>query len=340
MTSFRPFSCLAIAILLGALVSVTHGLNAQPPQVSDVQSPSVLPPDIDGSPAAAPAAGADSAVPPESSKTALDAAKSDSLELTPEQEELLHRITKVLYEVPPTHSGGGDAEIVEIPLSLYEALSQIQGGAERLAAVESYWALRSSIAELNIETRIKESAEKAEEVLKQATVNTPDYQALMSVYRVYISSAEARIAQLRVEIREGQIDLMRKTRRSTERGWPIPSSTPWYGNYSLQSEAAQSRSFELASEAILIPEKIRAGYASGFSLGAPESLFTPEVSGFERIDDGYLYLKTLENKRLAAIGYVRVLESLNSSIARYVGAYSSTLDSRTFVNCLIGSEDE
>ena len=56
MTSFRPFSCLAAAILLGALVSVAPRLDAQTPQVSDVQSPSVLPPDIDGSPAAAPAA--------------------------------------------------------------------------------------------------------------------------------------------------------------------------------------------------------------------------------------------------------------------------------------------
>ncbi|MBO7726001.1 MAG: hypothetical protein J6S40_05990 [Thermoguttaceae bacterium] len=318
---------------------MTAGLDAQPPQAPGSETPSVLPPDINGA-AETPQAAPESAALPESSRTALDAGKPDSLELTPEQEDQLFQITKVIYQVPPTRSGGGDAEIVEIPLSLYEALSQIQSGAERLAAVESYWSLRSKIANLNIETHIKESAEKASGILGQATVDTPDFKALMDVYRVYLSSADARIAQLRVEIREGQIDLMRKTRRSTERGWPIPSSTPWYGNYSLQSEAAQSRSFELASESILIPEKIRAGYASGFSLGAPENLFSPEISTFERIDDGYLYLKTLENKRLAALGYVRVLESLNNSIARYVGAYSSSIDSRTFVNCLIGSEEE
>ena len=337
MTSFRAFPDLALAILLGALLAATCGLNAQPPQNADV--PSVLPPDVTDA-EASPQTGSETTAPPESSKTALDAAPGDSLELTPEQEDQLQQIVKVLYQVPAVRSGGGDTEIVEIPLSLHEALSQIQNGAERLAAVESYWNLRSRIADLNIETRVKESAEKAAEILGQAALDTPDFQALTNVYRVYLSSADARIAQLRVEIRQGQIDLMRKTRRSTERGWPIPSSTPWYGNYSLQSEAAQSRSFELASEAILIPEKIRAGYVSGFSLGAPENLFTPEISTFERIDDGYLYLKTLENKRLAAMGYVRVLESLNSSIARYVGAYSSSLDSRTFVNCLIGNEEE
>ena len=337
MTSFRAFPLLPLAVLLGAFFAAACGLSAQTPQNAD--APSVLPPDVNGA-AANPPAGSETSAPPESSKTALDAETGGSLELTPDQEEQLERIVKVLYQVSAVRSGGGDTEIVEIPLSLHEALSQLQNGAERLAAVESYWNLRSRIADLNIETRIRESAEKAAGVLAQAALDTPDFKALTDVFRVYLSSADARIAQLRVEIRQGQIDLMRKTRRSIERGWPIPSSTPWYGNYSLQSEAAQSRSFELASEAILIPEKIRAGYASGFALGAPDNLFTPEISTLERIDDGYLYLKTLENKRLAAMGYVRVLESLNSSIARYVGAYSSSLDSRTFVNCLIGNEEE
>ncbi|MBO7707914.1 MAG: hypothetical protein J6S42_04470 [Thermoguttaceae bacterium] len=340
MTSFRFFLSLAAAILLGALLTTGSGLNAQqPPQAADAAAPSVLPPIIDDG-ASSTRPEPEETAPPESSKTALDAGSGDSLELTQEQEEQLRQITKVIYEVPPTHSGGGDAEIVEIPLSLFEALSQIQNSADRLAAVESYWSLRSSIAHLNIEIHIRESAEKAAGVLEKAAIDTPDFQALMAVYRVYLSSADARIAQLRVEIREGQIDLMRKTQRSTERGWPIPSSTPWYGNYTLRSEAAQSRSFELASEAILIPEKIRAGYASGFSLGSPENLFTPEISTFERIDDGYLYLKTLENKRQAALGYVRVLESLNDSIARYVAAYSPSIDSRVFVTCLIGNEEE
>ncbi|MGI5832253.1 MAG: hypothetical protein ACOX6D_06940 [Thermoguttaceae bacterium] len=304
----------------------------------EAESPSLLPPDTEASAHAN--APAETVPPPESSRSALGTTEPTSLDLTPEQEELLHQITKVLYQVPVTNSGGGETEIVEIPLSLHEALAQVQRGAERLAAVESYWTLRSTIAVLNVETHIKESAEKALDVLGQASIDTPDYQTLLAVYRVYISSTDARIAQSRVKIREGQVDLMRKTRRSTEKGWPIPSSTPWYGNYSLQSESVQSRSFELASEAILIPEKIRAGYTSGFSLGAVENLFAPEITGFERIDDGYLYLKTLENKRLAALGYIEVLESLNRSIARYVSAYSSSLDARTFVNCLIGSEGE
>ena len=326
----------SFALLLCCFFPFATRIHAQIPEPD---KPSVLPPETNAQEAAA-APEPQTNVPPESAKTALSADAPDSLELKPEQENLLRQITDILYEVPPNRSGGGDTDIVEIPLSLQEALNQVQGGNERLAAVEAYWHLRSTIAALNVEIHIRESAENAFQVLSQAQNDTPDYQALMAACRVSLSSADARIAQLRVEIREGQIDLMRKTRRSIELGWPIPSSVPWYGNYSLQSETAQSRSFELASEAILIPEKIRACYTSGFALGAPESLFTPEVSAFERIDDGYLYLKTLDNKRLAALGYIRVLESLNDSIARYVSAYSSTIDTRTFVNCLIGTAEE
>ena len=330
----RFFSLALIACCFLPLSARIHA------QLLEPETPSVLPPEANAQDGTANPAAEQNALPPENAKTALGTDIPDSLDLTPQQEDQLRQITETLFEVPPTRSGGGDAEIVEIPLSLHEALGQLQSGNERLAAVEAYWHLRSVIAALGVETRIRESAEKAFSVLGQAQNDTPDYQALMAAYRVNLSSADAQIAQLRVEIREGQIDLMRKTRRSIELGWPIPSSVPWYGNYSLQSEAAQSRSFELASEAILIPEKIRACYTSGFALGAPESLFTPEVSGFERIDDGYLYLKTLDNKRLAALGYIRVLESLNCSIARYVSAYAPTIDTRTFVNCLIGNAEE
>lgn len=319
----------------------------------NVETPSVLPPGTEesgettsseGEPASSPKAdssqeNSNAAVPPEKEKSAIASSSPETLELTPEQEEQLHKITQKLFQVPASRSGGGETELVEIPLSLHEAMTAVNG-SDRIPAVKSYWRLRSLIANLNVETQIKETAQKALESLQSTGTDSPDFQALIATWQVYVSSCSARTSETRVAIRNAQVDLMRLTRRSIEQGWPIPSSTPWYGNYSLESESAQSRSFELASEAILIPEKIRAAYASGFALGSAEDLFSPEITAFDRLDDGYLFLKTLENKRIAALGYIRILESLNNSIARYVGAYSSTLDSRTFVNCLIGDDEE
>lgn len=263
-----------------------------------------------------------------------------SLDLTPEQGEKLWAITSALFPVAANKSGAGDSEIVEIPLSLHDALSRTSGGEPRLLAVESYWSLRRLIAALHLERQIKESASAMLAALLSSGVEeSPEFQALTATWRSYLASSDARMAELKVTIRGEQVNLMSLCGRSTDQGWPIPSSFPWFENYRLESDSAKDQNFRLIAESVLIPEKILAVYADGFALGEVETLFKPEMTSFERMDDGYLYLKTLENKRLAALGYMRILESLNNSIARYVNAFSSTLDAKRFADCLIGEED-
>lgn len=248
-------------------------------------------------------------------------------------------VSKVLFAVDPASNRAGASDIVELPLSLTEALSPVGDTARRFEAVESYWRLRGEIAILLIEEKTLETARIMYESLENAGASSPEYDALKATWRGYLAAGQALVAESHARIRSEQATLMTRSGRSPQVGWPIPRSLPCLGPYRLETGASSARNSVLLVESVLIPEKIAALWSAADLLGAPESLFTPEVSGIGTIDDAYLYLRTLDNKRLAAIGFVRAVESLNNSIARYVGAFSDTpLPSETFVRCLIGQE--
>ncbi len=317
------------------------GILAQPTyeDLNDPGKPTVLPPKSGGEQAEATPPADDS----EEAKNAKEGDKTLNAKektLTPEEDEKLHQITATLFPVNVAKSGGGDTKIVEIPLSLHEAVAQIKGDDVRTRAVESYWRLRTLIASLDVERSTFTSASEMLENVKRSGASGPEFDALIATWTAFLSASEAEMAELRVRIRAEQVNLMGLTNRSTDLGWPIPSSFPCYGPYSLASGSAKVRSFQLTAESILIPEKIDAIWSAGFSLGEPENLFTPEIDRFEKMDDGYLYLKTLENKRRAALGYLRMVESLNDSIARYVTAFAPNLDAQRYADCLVGSETE
>ena len=309
--------------------------NSPPPAADLSNIPSNLPPTAGAIAQTPPAESVPESIP------ALD--KSGTATLSEEQvRQALQKaqaVSKVLFAVDPATSRAGASDIVELPLSLTEALSSVGDTARRLETVESYWRLRGEIAILLIEEKTLETAKTMYESLENAGGASPEYDALKATWRAYVAAGEALVAESHARIRAEQVTLMTRSGRSPQVGWPLPGSLPCLGPYRLETGASSARNSVLLVESVLIPEKIDALWRAADLLGAPESLFTPEVSGVGTIDDAYLYLHTLDNKRLAAIGFVRAVESLNNSIARYVGAFSDTpLPSETFVRCLIGEE--
>ena len=313
-----------------------------PPQVPqqdipqfDVPSqtiPSALPPDGNAAvptqdpsspPSGAPAGGTSASY----AKPRSESQKAEALRQT-------RSLADLLFSIKSSASGAGEGDIVEIPLSLSEMLSYVGDVNRRVEAVDSYWHLRVLIASLAVETKTLETVDRLIASLGSAT---GEAQAVLPTVQSYRQGTLGRVAELRGLIRAAQTELMRRSGRTPEIGWPIPSSAPCLGPYNLESGGALARNFELLTQTVLIPEKIDAVWDTALSLGTPESLFVPEIVPDGTVDGTNCYLDILENKRLAVIAFLDEIESLNGSIVRYVDAFSpSPLPSETYVHCLIG----
>ena len=269
-------------------------------------------------------------------------APQDEKSLSPVLQSQIQETVSTLFRINVGKSGAGDSPIVEMPVSLRQAIGNTQGIQERLAIVEAYWDLRTLIAKLEIEKSVLKISESTLNDLPaklRAFQGTPDLNALTGSWRAEILRSQAKIDEIKISVREGQIQLLRKMGRSTENGWPIPSSVPFWGPaYRLETAGARTSSFLLLTELILIPEKLQTIRETGPRLGSANRLFIPEFSTWSKTEDGWRFLKLLDNKRKNAIFFIDLLKSLNCSIARYVSYYSAIpVPNEIFVKSLIGS---
>ncbi len=268
--------------------------------------------------------------------------ESNDVSVPEELQTRMRDILTVLYKIDVGRSGAGDSPIVEMPLSLRQAIGNNQNVQERLAIVDAYWRLKTKLAELEIEKKVHQNLN---EILKdlpnklRTSQGTPDLAALIGTWQSELLRSEAKINELKIEVRQGQIRLLERMGRSTDNGWPIPSTIPYWGpNYRLETAGARTDSFVLLTELVLVPEKMKTVRETGNALGSPDFLLRPENGSFVKIDDGWRYLKLMENKRKNAVCFIGLLESLNGSIARYVSFYSrNPVPNDVFIQSLIGS---
>lgn len=260
-----------------------------------------------------------------------------------EQFSTIKAMMQILYVVNPNQTGAGNSPILEIPLSLKDAIGNTSDSMRRLEIVDLYWELRTLLAELEIEKGIflslQTTGSSLEQQLRQQGSN-PDqnFAALVSCWRSTTAESNARKTDLQIKIRNTQISLMEKLGRTTENGWPIPISFPYCGpSYRLEIGNARQDSFVLLAQCVLIPEKLQAIQAMSKEMGRPETLFRPEIASLNQVSDCWIYLKILENKRSAALSFVKMIDSLNRSIALYVSNYSDSIPNDAFVKSLIGS---
>lgn len=266
--------------------------------------------------------------------------------LSLEEQTMIRNIMKVLYPVEAKSSGAGNSPIVEIPLTLRNAIRQTTDSNKRRETVEAYWELRTVMAELSIEKSIMLTADLVaknfEGQLNQAGNQVhPAMVVLTTEWKSFVLGCRARIAQLQIKVREKQILLLEILGRSSENGWPIPCTIPFWGpSYRLETENANHNSFPLLAELVLIPEKLELVHSFALAMGQPESLFRPELSEFKGTEDAWNYMRMLENKRLSTLAFVRMVESLNVSIVRYLSYYSNySIPNDAFVTSLIGKEN-
>lgn len=269
---------------------------------------------------------------------------SHSESISPEQHLAIRELTVTLFPVQSKESGAGDSPIIEIPLTLRQAIGNINDSRTRLEVVECYWKLRAKIAELGIENGVLFSLQQMSNNFDRQLAPlgdraTPDLISLGGAFKAAVFGSLSRIAKMKIDIRYLQIELMQQIGQTTENGWPLPSSVPYCGpTYRLESDRASRTTFTLATESILIPEKLESAQAMGIRMGTPAELFRPNIAAISTPADGYLYLKTLDNKRQIAILFVSQIVSLNNSIARYVTDFStSTIPNDDFVKSLIGT---
>ncbi|MDO5581302.1 MAG: hypothetical protein Q4G69_09205 [Planctomycetia bacterium] len=252
-------------------------------------------------------------------------------------------MVQVLYAVNPKQSEAGNSPILEVPLSLKDAIGNGYDSKRRLNIVNSYWELRTLLAELTIEKGIlaalQTTGSSLEQQLQQQGSNPdPNFAALVACWRSSVAESTARQTDLRIKIRDAQIALMEIAGRSMESGWPIPINFPYCGpSYRLEIGNARSDSFVLLSQLVLIPEKLQAIQSISAEMGRPETLFRPEIASLNQVSDCWIYLKILENKRAAALSFVKMVDSLNRSIALYVSNYSDSIPNDAFVKSLIGT---
>ncbi|MDD3586449.1 MAG: hypothetical protein PHQ75_04645, partial [Thermoguttaceae bacterium] len=232
----------------------------------------------------------------------------------PEKQQIINELVRALFPVKAEESGAGDSPIIEIPLTIRKAIERSQGNsAARLGIVESYWKLRSKISELEVEKSILQSCQLVYSSFEKGGASSahntnPELTALIGSFKAAISAANARIYQARINIRYSQIDLMQKMGQTTDTGWPVPSSYPYCGpSYRLEIDKARRNNFSLATESVLIPEKLKTIQMIGMALGPVSELFRPNISSLQTPNDGYLYLKTLENNRDSAILFIRLV---------------------------------
>lgn len=314
--------------------------NVQAPQTPQVDLPqfapsqtvpSALPPDGN------PAPPAEVQAPPSGAPAGGTSATYAKPRSEQEKAQILRQtrsLSDLLFSIKSTTSGAGEGDILEIPLSLGEMLSRVGDPRLRIEAVDSYWHLRTQVASLAVENKILETVDRLIASMNSASAEA---RAVIPTIQSYRQGTLGRIAELRGEIRAAQMELMRRSGRTPDVGWPIPSSTPCHGPYNLESGSSPSVNFEILTQTVLIPEKIDAVWDTAVSLGPPESLFVPEIAPDGTVDGTYCYLDILENKRLAVMTFLDEIESLNGSIVRYVDAFSPTaLPSETYVHCLTG----
>ncbi|MDO5566195.1 MAG: hypothetical protein Q4G59_06015 [Planctomycetia bacterium] len=290
----------------------------------------------------APQSGNTTATPPATTQDPLTTPPA----FPPEKQQIINELVRALFPVKAGESGAGDSPILEIPMTLRKAIDRSQGNsAARLAIVEAYWKLRSKISELEVEKAILQSCQLVyssfeKEVSRGVGASNPELTALIGSFKAAISAADARIYQAKINIRYCQIDLMQKMGQTTDTGWPVPSSYPYCGpSYRLEIDKARRNNFTLATESVLIPEKLKTIQMIGMALGPIAELFRPNISSLRTTNDGYLYLKTLENKRDSAILFIQLVESLNTSIVHYVSDFTDMpISNDDFVQSLVGPE--
>ncbi|MDO4585772.1 MAG: hypothetical protein Q4C95_00585 [Planctomycetia bacterium] len=324
--------------------SIVRGQDPLDPnsQANSVESDSLDKPTVSNSPV----------IPNVNSPSIPNATNLDSKAITePSKREVpeevrrqINDLSATLFPILTAQSGAGDSPIIEIPLTLNEAVSKSWEARQRLDIVEAYWKLRTTLSKLEVEKTIEAKGRQTllnldKNQKESQTPLTPELENVIRNYLVFLNDSLARIASLKIAVRNEQIELMTKMNRATENGWPIPTTLPFAGpTYNLESDRNLRFNFILLTESVLIPEKMKAIEEFSIKMGPKENLLQPEINAFANNEDAIIYLKILDNKRSMALSFIQMIESLNISVARYVSNYSeSFIPNDIFINSLIGS---
>jgi len=236
-------------------------------------------------------------------------------------------LARVLFA--PTTAEEESGRVVERTCSLSETLMRVPNVANaRFAVVRNYWNLQRATARLRVETAFLATYVR---VFNDANAANSESARLCLAAAL---GAQARVAEAKSVKRSVQAELLRVSNQSTDYGYPIPSTLPFFGSsYELGTPTSDNVHTRRSGE--LIRSRLQGIQKLGGSIPTPTEAFSLDVASIADCDI-LVALESLEKKRESILLFIDAIVDLNESIAEYVSYFPANASNEQFVEALVG----
>jgi hypothetical protein len=205
------------------------------------------------------------------------------------------------------------------PMTLEECLSR-QAGGDRRATVEAFWIARQRAAEYQAMSQEIEFLENLMPLVLERR-SRPEGAAAMLYLRAVRQSDKANLQEAQAALIEAQFELALRTQTAAEGQWPLPSTPPHAGQYSLNLEAqprALVQSWPMRHLAAAIPAYCTSVQEHAASVVAADAARAKAVEKYAAGNMPFQQvLEEVDGQTRQTFDFLQTLTEYNRSIAQY-----------------------
>jgi hypothetical protein len=223
------------------------------------------------------------------------------------------QLTLALHWDRSLPEGAGRAMTIE------ECLSR-QTGGDRRGTVETFWIVRQRAAEFQAVSQEIEFLDNLVPLVLERR-SSPAAAASMLFLRAARLSDKANLQEAQAALIEAQFDLATRTQTAAEGQWPLPSTPPHAGQYSLNLEAqpqALIQSWPMRHLAAAIPAYCTSVQEHAASVVAADAARAQAVEKYAAGDMPFQQvLEEVDRQTQQTFDFLQTLTGYNRSIAQY-----------------------
>jgi hypothetical protein len=205
------------------------------------------------------------------------------------------------------------------PMTLEECLSR-QTGGERRATVEAFWIARQRAAEYQAVSQEIEFLDNLMPLVLERRSGAEGASAMLYL-RAVRQSDKANLQEAQAALIEAQFELALRTQTAAEGLWPLPSTPPHAGQYSLNLEAqprALVQSWPMRHLAAAIPAYCTSVEEHASSVVAADAARAKAVEKYAAGNMPFAQvLEEVDGQTRQTFDFLQTLTEYNRSIAQY-----------------------